>query len=97
MAELTALESKIGEVLGLAMAAQGATRQVGKLVAKEGEHDDLKQALEQMHEEAKEAEKRSLRRSDAGSDSRGTTWAPGPRSGRAPRTRRETRRGGVRS
>ena len=59
MAELTALESKIGEVLGLAMAAQGATEQVGKLVEKEGEHDDLKQALGQMHEEAKEAEKRT--------------------------------------
>ena len=27
--------------------------------AREGEHDDLKQALEQMHEEAKEAEKRT--------------------------------------
>ena len=32
MAELTALESKIGEVLGLAMAAQDATQKVTKLV-----------------------------------------------------------------
>ena len=36
MAELTALESKIGEVLGLAMAAQDATQKVTKLVEEEG-------------------------------------------------------------
>ena len=62
MAELTALESKIGEVLGLAMAAQGATEKVGKLVEDEGEHGDLRQALERMHKDAKEAEngRRSL-------------------------------------
>jgi hypothetical protein len=59
MAELTALEGKIGEVLGLAMAAQGATEKVSKLVQEEGEHDDLKQALERMHKEAKEAEERT--------------------------------------
>jgi hypothetical protein len=59
MAELTALESKIGEVLGLAMAAQGATEKVGKLVEDEGDHDDLRQALDRMHKEAKEAEERT--------------------------------------
>jgi hypothetical protein len=59
MAELTALESKIGEVLGLAIAAQGATEKVGKLVADEGDHDALRQALERMHKEAKEAEERT--------------------------------------
>jgi hypothetical protein len=59
MAELTALESKIGEVLGLAMAAQGATEKVGKLVADEGDHDDLRQTLDRMHKEAKEAEERT--------------------------------------
>jgi hypothetical protein len=59
MAELTALESKIGEVLGLAMAAQGATEKVGKLVEDEGNHGDLRQALERMHKEAKEAEERT--------------------------------------
>jgi len=58
MAELTALESKIGEVLGLAMAAQGATEKVGTLVKREGNHDDLRQTLERMHHEAKEAEER---------------------------------------
>ena len=48
MAELTALESKIGEVIGLAMAAQGATDKVGKLVEEEGNHGDLRQALERI-------------------------------------------------
>jgi len=59
MAELTALESKIGEVLGLAMAAQDATQKVGKLVEEEGEHDDLHATLQQMAKEAKETEERT--------------------------------------
>jgi hypothetical protein len=59
MAELTALESKIGEVIGLAMAAQGATEKVGRLVEEEGNHGDLRQALERMHKEAIEAEERT--------------------------------------
>ncbi len=59
MAELTALESKIGEVLGLAMAAQGATEKVGKLVEEEGGHDDLRRTLDRMHEEARETEERT--------------------------------------
>ncbi len=59
MAELTALESKIGEVLGLAMAAQDATQKVEKLVREEGEHDDLSQTLQRMAKEAKETEERT--------------------------------------
>ena len=59
MAELTALESKIGEVLGLAMAAQGATEKVGKLVKEEGDHEDLGAVLQRMHEEARETEERT--------------------------------------
>ncbi|HEV8100023.1 MAG TPA: hypothetical protein VGP56_12790 [Gaiellaceae bacterium] len=59
MAELTALESKIGEVLGLAMAAQNATQKVGKLVEEEGEHDDLRATLQRMAKEAKETEERT--------------------------------------
>jgi hypothetical protein len=59
MAELTTLESKIGEVLGLAMAAQAATEKVAKLIEDEGDHDDLRSALERMHEEAKQAEERT--------------------------------------
>jgi hypothetical protein len=58
MAELTNLESKLGEVLGLAMAAQGATDKVSKLDDLDGE---LKQTLERMHEEAKEAEQRATK------------------------------------
>jgi hypothetical protein len=57
MAELTALESKIGEVLGLAMAAQDATQKVEKLVREE--HDDLSQTLQRMAKEAKETEERT--------------------------------------
>src|SRR4051812_46612479 len=59
MAELTALESKIGEVIGLAMAAQGATGKGGKHVEEEGNHGALRQALERMHKEAMEAEGRT--------------------------------------
>jgi hypothetical protein len=60
MAELTALESKIGEVLGLAMAAQDATQKVSKLVEQEGNHQDLGQALQRMAREAKETEERTI-------------------------------------
>ena len=55
MAELTTLESKLGEVVGLAMAAQEATQKVMKLPELE---NDLAQKLERMHEEAVEAERR---------------------------------------
>jgi hypothetical protein len=52
MAELTMLESKLGEILGLAMAAKAATQKVKGLV----EEDGLKQTLDRMHAEAAEAE-----------------------------------------
>jgi hypothetical protein len=55
MAELTNLESKLGEVIGLAMAAQGVTQKVTKLEDVEGE---LAQTLERMQQEAQEAEER---------------------------------------
>jgi hypothetical protein len=57
MAELTNLESKLGEVVGLAMAAQDATQKVIKL-AREDDADDLVSTLERMQQEAKEAEER---------------------------------------
>jgi hypothetical protein len=63
MAELTVLESKLGEVMGLAMAAQGATEKVAKLVEEEGD-GELLQTLEQMHREAEETEQRCLQRAD---------------------------------
>jgi hypothetical protein len=56
VAELTKLESKLGEVTGLAMAAQAATSKVVSL-AKE-EHPELVSRLEQMKEEAAETERR---------------------------------------
>jgi len=55
MAELTTLESKLGEVVGLAMAAQEATQKVLKLTEEEQE---LAQRLQQMQQEAAEAERR---------------------------------------
>ncbi|HKF15084.1 MAG TPA: hypothetical protein VKB13_07660 [Gaiellaceae bacterium] len=56
MAELTNLETKIAEVIGLAQAAQGATQKVEGLL----EHDELKQTLQRMREEAIETEERTI-------------------------------------
>jgi hypothetical protein len=56
MPGLTNLEAKLGEVLGLAMAAQGATEAVRRL---NGLEDDLATTLDRMHEEAREAERRA--------------------------------------
>ena len=53
MAELTNLETKLGEVIGLAMAAQAATERVEKLT----EDRQLKKALQTMRKEAAKAEK----------------------------------------
>ena len=52
--ELTNLESKLGEVIGLAMAAQGATDKIGKLTTDR----DLKRQLKTMRTEASEGEQR---------------------------------------
>ena len=57
MAELTTLETKLAEVIGLAMAAQGATQKVERLVEKE-QNDELAGRLRLMREEASEAEER---------------------------------------
>ena len=54
MAELTKLETKLAEVIGLAMAAQGATQKVEKLV----EDQLLATQLRTQREEAAEAERR---------------------------------------
>ena len=55
MAELTPLDEKLGEVLGLAQAAQDATKKVAKLA----EHDEVRTRLERMREEAEETERRT--------------------------------------
>ena len=61
MAELTVLEDKLGEVIGLAMAAQGATDKVAGLT----EDQELVRQLEQMQEEARETEERGTRFAEA--------------------------------
>jgi len=58
VAELTNLESKLGEVLGLAMAAQGATEKVKKL---DDCDEDLAKVLDKMHDEAKQTEERATK------------------------------------
>jgi hypothetical protein len=58
VAELTNLETKLGEVIGLAMAAQGATKKVSKLVEQEKRGDALLAKLRTMSEEASQAEER---------------------------------------
>src|SRR4051794_8946848 len=55
MAQITQLESKLAEVLGLAQAAQQATKKVARLAKGEKE---LVALLDRMNAEAKETEKR---------------------------------------
>jgi hypothetical protein len=55
MAELTQIETKIAEVIGLAQAAQGATEKVAKLV----DDGEVKQTLQRMNKEAAETEERT--------------------------------------
>ncbi len=57
MAELTVLESKLGEVMGLAMAAKDAGTKVQRLAQKE-KAADLVQTLERMAKEAVETAER---------------------------------------
>jgi hypothetical protein len=54
MAELTVLEEKLAEVLGLAMAAKAATDKVSSLT----DEPQLASTLDRMHEEADETESR---------------------------------------
>ena len=56
MATLTELESKLGEVLGLAMAAQDAVRQVRGMLGPE--YDGLAKKLAQSRDEARETQRR---------------------------------------
>ena len=54
MADLTNLEDKLGEVIGLAQAAEGATQKIEKMV----DDSELSKKLETMRSEAEEAESR---------------------------------------
>jgi hypothetical protein len=55
MAELTVLETKLAEVIGLAQAAQGTGEKVAGLL----EDNELKSELDRMRKEAEETERRS--------------------------------------
>jgi hypothetical protein len=61
MAELTTLEEKLAEVLGLAQAAQGATEKVEGMV----EDEEIVATLQQMREEAEQTEQRCTDVADA--------------------------------
>jgi hypothetical protein len=52
MAELTTLDSKIGEVIGLAMAAKGATDKVSGLV----DDESVRKTVQRMHDDAAKIE-----------------------------------------
>jgi hypothetical protein len=60
MAELTVLEEKLAEVIGLAMAAQGATEKVEGLT----DDEELAAQLERMRDEARETEERGTQYAD---------------------------------
>lgn len=58
MAELTNLESKLAEVLGLAEASKGAAEKVKGML--DEDEQDLAGTLEQMHDEASETAERCI-------------------------------------
>ena len=60
MAQVTMLEEKLAEVLGLAQAAQGATEKIEGLV----DDEQIEQRLQQMREEAAETERRCTELAD---------------------------------
>jgi hypothetical protein len=60
MAELTTLEEKLAEVIGLAQAAQDATKKVEGLV----DDDEIAGVLQRMREEAEETERRGTEVAD---------------------------------
>jgi hypothetical protein len=60
MADLTTLEEKLGEVLGLAQAAQGATEKVEGLL----DDEEIVATLQRMREEAEETERRCTELAD---------------------------------
>ena len=83
MAELTNMETKLGEVMGLAMAAQAATEKVSRLA--EDEAPELVGKLEQMHSEAAETEQRCMRIVDSFEGKKTAIQEEAPRpSARAP-------------
>ena len=78
MADLTPLDEKLGEVLGLAQAAQAATKKVGAME----DADDFESDLERMHEQAAETQRRTDELIDGldGKRPRSATRPPTPRA-----------------
>jgi hypothetical protein len=60
VAELTVLDEKLAEVIGLAMAAKQVTKKVAGLV----EDSRIKETIERMHEEAAQTEERGTEVAD---------------------------------
>ena len=58
MATLTKLESKLAEVLGLAMAAQDAVQEVRGMLGSKKQYEPLEKKLKQAREDARETQKR---------------------------------------
>jgi hypothetical protein len=82
MAELTVLEEKLAEVLGLAMAAQGATGKIRDMT----DDEDLLQTLDRMREEAEQTEERCIALADDLDERRPRfSRRPGRRRARPPR------------
>ena len=100
MAELTPLDVKLGEVLGLAQAAQEATEAVARLAA---DHDDSVRRLETMRREEAETERRTLALLDRlggqrpAAEAKGNEARTGAYGDDAPLPRRCRRRAGRRS
>jgi hypothetical protein len=67
MAELTTIEEKLAEVLGLAQAAEGATEKVEGLVGEEdiSAQGELVEKLQRMREEASETADRATQLADS--------------------------------
>jgi hypothetical protein len=82
MAELTTLEEKLAEVLGLAQAAQGATEKVKGMV----EDDGIVATLQKMRDEAEETERRCTDIADA-RDGKKTAFSKRRRKRKARRPR----------
>jgi hypothetical protein len=61
MADITVLEEKLAEVVGLAQAAQGTTEKVEGLV----DDEEIKDKLQRMREEAEETERRGTDLADS--------------------------------
>ncbi|HLM30071.1 MAG TPA: hypothetical protein VK326_00245 [Solirubrobacterales bacterium] len=80
MAEVNTLEEKLAEVLGLAQAAQGATKKIEALV----DDDEIKERLREMRQEAEETERRCTEAARTAARRASASWSPGQCRSRRP-------------